>query len=196
MAIQTPRNQLSPLQVRILWIRMGFEGVLPRNRRELFQRLFPDEEHIPSHSFLYSQAANAMSVLDYKIQAIWDRKDVVHEETAQVLLVLKQHFHNPREATHWAGAWKTTLPGFVGQGDAASQGAPAFPTENGDCPHHWLLESPNGPTSMGTCRVCGEVREFKNSIKITAWESRARLKSLPGEAGEDREKILVSEEVL
>lgn len=39
------------------------------------------------------------------------------------------------------------------------------------CCHHWMIESPNGPTSVGTCRACGEVREFKNSVQITSWES-------------------------
>ena len=37
--------------------------------------------------------------------------------------------------------------------------------------HYWVIESPNGPTSYGECRNCGEVREFKNSIQITSWES-------------------------
>ena len=40
-----------------------------------------------------------------------------------------------------------------------------------DCSHHWVIESPNGPTSVGRCRGCGERREFKNSIQITSWES-------------------------
>lgn len=40
-----------------------------------------------------------------------------------------------------------------------------------DCSHHWAIESPNGPTSYGNCRRCGETREFKNSIQITSWES-------------------------
>ena len=40
-----------------------------------------------------------------------------------------------------------------------------------DCNHHWVIESPNGPTSVGRCRDCGERREFKNSIQITSWES-------------------------
>ncbi len=40
-----------------------------------------------------------------------------------------------------------------------------------DCNHHWVIESPNGPTSVGRCRACGEIREFKNSIQITSWES-------------------------
>lgn len=43
--------------------------------------------------------------------------------------------------------------------------------EEADHGHHWLIESPNGPTSAGTCKVCGLIREFKNSIQITSWES-------------------------
>ena len=40
--------------------------------------------------------------------------------------------------------------------------------EEADHGHHWLIESPNGPTSVGTCKVCGLIREFKNSIQITS----------------------------
>ena len=40
-----------------------------------------------------------------------------------------------------------------------------------DCAHYWVIESPNGPTSVGACKHCGAVREFKNSIHITSWES-------------------------
>ena len=43
--------------------------------------------------------------------------------------------------------------------------------EEADHGHHWMIESPNGPTSRGTCKVCGVIREFKNSIQITSWES-------------------------
>ena len=43
--------------------------------------------------------------------------------------------------------------------------------EEADHGHHWLIESPNGPTSVGTCKVCGLIREFKNTIQITSWES-------------------------
>ena len=31
------------------------------------------------------------------------------------------------------------------------------------CRHHWIVESPNGPTSHGRCRRCGEEREFTNA---------------------------------
>ena len=30
------------------------------------------------------------------------------------------------------------------------------------CTHHWVIESPVGPTSWGTCKRCGEDREFLN----------------------------------
>ena len=37
-------------------------------------------------------------------------------------------------------------------------------TEEG-CNHHWVIDSPSGgPTSTGTCRICGEVKEFRNAM--------------------------------
>ena len=33
-----------------------------------------------------------------------------------------------------------------------------------DHPHNWAISPPNGPTSTGVCRTCGETREFKNSL--------------------------------
>ena len=33
------------------------------------------------------------------------------------------------------------------------------------CQHHWVIDSPNGPVSKGVCRICGEEREFQNSIE-------------------------------
>ena len=37
------------------------------------------------------------------------------------------------------------------------------------CPHHWIIDTPTGPISMGTCRICGKQREFKNYIEIVVW---------------------------
>lgn len=31
------------------------------------------------------------------------------------------------------------------------------------CIHHFLLESPDGPTSVGVCKRCGVQREFTNA---------------------------------
>ena len=30
------------------------------------------------------------------------------------------------------------------------------------CKHHWIIDSPAGPTSKGFCRFCGEARLFNN----------------------------------
>ena len=43
--------------------------------------------------------------------------------------------------------------------------------ENGsDCRHHWMIESPNGPTSQGVCKLCGQRGEFKNSMPVSGWD--------------------------
>ena len=33
-----------------------------------------------------------------------------------------------------------------------------------ECSHYWKIPSPEGPTSVGVCRDCGEQREFKNVL--------------------------------
>jgi hypothetical protein len=38
------------------------------------------------------------------------------------------------------------------------------------CKHHWVIESPHGATSLGRCKLCHEVREFRNSSVDTLWE--------------------------
>ena len=50
------------------------------------------------------------------------------------------------------------------------------------CSHHWIIKIPEGPVSMGICRLCGEKREFSNSFDTKGgWpiqnrEARDRLK--------------------
>ena len=39
-----------------------------------------------------------------------------------------------------------------------------------DCQHHWKITSPDGPTSRGVCRLCGETREFANHVETSVWE--------------------------
>lgn len=41
------------------------------------------------------------------------------------------------------------------------------------CVHHFVIGSPDGPTSEGHCTLCGEVRYFGNSLD-------ACLKEAPG----------------
>jgi hypothetical protein len=38
------------------------------------------------------------------------------------------------------------------------------------CRHHWVIETPHGATSLGRCKRCNEVREFRNSAPDTLWE--------------------------
>ena len=33
------------------------------------------------------------------------------------------------------------------------------------CCHHWVISAPDGPVSIGTCRICSETREFKNIVE-------------------------------
>ena len=35
--------------------------------------------------------------------------------------------------------------------------------ENG-CHHYWIIEVANGPKSVGSCKYCGETREFYNAF--------------------------------
>jgi hypothetical protein len=34
-----------------------------------------------------------------------------------------------------------------------------------DHAHHWLIEEANGPSSVGICKRCGQIRAFKNWIE-------------------------------
>ena len=38
------------------------------------------------------------------------------------------------------------------------------------CAHHWVIDSPNGPTSSGVCKLCGATQDFVNSIGSVGWE--------------------------
>lgn len=35
--------------------------------------------------------------------------------------------------------------------------------------HHWLIEPPVGPRSVGRCRGCGSERAFSNASPAAAW---------------------------
>ncbi len=39
-----------------------------------------------------------------------------------------------------------------------------------ECQHHWVIGSPNGPTSTGICKLCGEQSEFRNSMQGSGWD--------------------------
>jgi hypothetical protein len=44
-----------------------------------------------------------------------------------------------------------------------SEDAPIFQAPT--CQHHWIIESPSGPTSIGRCKLCGAERQFPNSAE-------------------------------
>ena len=48
------------------------------------------------------------------------------------------------------------------------------------CRHEWVIDSPNGPTSKGECRVCGEERHFQNHIEGSSWGYDVSLEQLSG----------------
>ncbi len=34
------------------------------------------------------------------------------------------------------------------------------------CHHFWVIDVANGPSSMGTCKYCGEKKEFLNAFPV------------------------------
>ena len=53
----------------------------------------------------------------------------------------------------------------------ATEGSP-IKNEEGDriCGHHWLIDSPGGPTSKGVCSLCGIERQFRNYLEGARWD--------------------------
>ena len=42
-------------------------------------------------------------------------------------------------------------------------------------PHHFRIDSPSGPTSLGTCKHCGECKQFTNTAvedRIPMWNDK------------------------
>ena len=35
-----------------------------------------------------------------------------------------------------------------------------------DCHHFWVIDVANGPSSLGTCKYCGEKKEFLNAFPV------------------------------
>lgn len=52
------------------------------------------------------------------------------------------------------------------------------------CRHHWVIQPADGPVSDGSCRICGESREFKNYVESATWgDSRINNKNSSASAG-------------
>lgn len=62
------------------------------------------------------------------------------------------------------------------------------------CKHYWLIDSPNGPKSLGKCKYCSEERFFSNSAENdkfaqigVAWRGRGRMVIKTPEEPDDEE---------
>ena len=42
---------------------------------------------------------------------------------------------------------------------------------------HWVIEPPNGPTSLGKCKKCGKEKEFRNSFEYNTWHGEKPVES-------------------
>jgi len=60
-------------------------------------------------------------------------------------------------------------------------------TKGAHCRHHWLIESPQGPISMGMCKLCGAQKEFSNSTGGFLWEDEPLSELSSGRWGKSRE---------
>jgi hypothetical protein len=60
-------------------------------------------------------------------------------------------------------------------------------TKQARCRHHWLIESPQGPTSMGMCKLCGAQKEFSNSASDLLWEDEPLSELSHGRWGKSRD---------
>ncbi|MSP79099.1 MAG: hypothetical protein EXR67_06060 [Dehalococcoidia bacterium] len=37
------------------------------------------------------------------------------------------------------------------------------------CKHFWLIDTPTGPASRGTCKHCGQMKEFRNYLEAASY---------------------------
>ncbi len=62
--------------------------------------------------------------------------------------------------------------------DGASPG-PESSVPKERCPHHWVIETPNGATSQGVCKRCGAVKAHPNGIGFSKREWNRRTPRRP-----------------
>ena len=51
------------------------------------------------------------------------------------------------------------------------------PVAKASCVHHWLIDTPNGRESTGTCKRCGSTKSFANSTEQVMWEQTNTLRN-------------------
>lgn len=55
-------------------------------------------------------------------------------------------------------------------------------TSTPTCAHRWRIESPNGPTVKGVCRLCGAERAFPTVTEESVWETGPAVRRARREA--------------
>ena len=61
---------------------------------------------------------------------------------------------------------------------------PLLLDDSDDHAHHWMIARQNGPASEGTCKDCGETRDFVNGF-VRSYGPKARFRASPPQAGID-----------
>ena len=64
--------------------------------------------------------------------------------------------------------------------EALGAGAGTDVLEVPGCQHQWIIDSPNGPSSNGVCRLCGEEKQFLNYIEGSAWGYDRSVEQIAG----------------
>jgi len=64
--------------------------------------------------------------------------------------------------------------------------------EDEPCSHYWLIETPKGPWSLGTCKKCSKIDAFKNTVENTGWNPTPR----PGQKGKEKKESKSDREML
>ncbi len=65
-----------------------------------------------------------------------------------------------------------------------------------ECSHHWVIQEGDGPTSIGVCRVCGQLKEFKNYLAASHWgDDRGRAETHASLLGRpSRARVILEDE--
>lgn len=63
------------------------------------------------------------------------------------------------------------------------------PVTKGTCQHYWLIEPPNGPTSRGLCKLCGEVKVFDNMLADLLSSNDRSMISEPDDKGDVEDEV-------
>ncbi len=100
-------------------------------------------------------------------------------------LLLQQHGLSVRQLAFELEVPLKTVQDWVYRGVVPSPANQPKLDEVVACPHHWIIETPEGPVSQGRCRLCGEVKEFSNSVETWGGWS---LKNGEARNGSEREE--------